>query len=376
MKQLICELCGSNNLVKNEGVFECQSCGSKYTVEEAKKMIVDGVVDIKGTVIIDESVKKQELINSYIEIAKDSLRIPDCSKVNSYCDKILEIDINNYQAWILKSKSTFIKKYLQCIKQDNNQESEAILYAMKAIEVAHSDIKYNISEDLFNFMNVKIQSDIRNTSEDGEYLVSSIHSGILNWLSILEKLPYIRSEILNDEINKCKKMISKAYSNQQSSFNKKLLNAILVYNNCMNYDDLFVERLKQKTILENNKTIERVNEYWNRHQIEKVKLEKEKEIKIKEKNQLLFEKDELINNSNQLNFEMKIKELTKKKDYTNIFKLAEKKSIQDEIDEIKLKSSEEMKEIIQKTQMIEDNISLHTKIINEIDFELTKDRLL
>ena len=40
MKRLVCEMCGSNDLLKKDGVFECQSCGTKYTVEEAKKMMV------------------------------------------------------------------------------------------------------------------------------------------------------------------------------------------------------------------------------------------------------------------------------------------------------------------------------------------------
>lgn len=37
MKQLICEMCGGSDLIKQEGVFVCQSCGTKYSVEEAKK---------------------------------------------------------------------------------------------------------------------------------------------------------------------------------------------------------------------------------------------------------------------------------------------------------------------------------------------------
>ena len=38
MKALTCEMCGSTDLIKDGGVFVCQSCGTKYTVEEAKKM--------------------------------------------------------------------------------------------------------------------------------------------------------------------------------------------------------------------------------------------------------------------------------------------------------------------------------------------------
>lgn len=63
MKQLTCELCGSSDLLKNDVIFACQSCGLKYS-EEAKKMIIDGVVEIRGTVTVDESANKQELINS------------------------------------------------------------------------------------------------------------------------------------------------------------------------------------------------------------------------------------------------------------------------------------------------------------------------
>ena len=37
MKQLTCEMCGSVDLIKQDGYFVCQSCGCKYSVEEAKK---------------------------------------------------------------------------------------------------------------------------------------------------------------------------------------------------------------------------------------------------------------------------------------------------------------------------------------------------
>ena len=39
MKQLTCEMCGSTELVKQDGFFVCQTCGCKYSVEEAKAAI-------------------------------------------------------------------------------------------------------------------------------------------------------------------------------------------------------------------------------------------------------------------------------------------------------------------------------------------------
>ncbi len=47
MKPLTCEMCGSTNLLKQDGVFVCQSCGTKYSVEEAKKMMVEGTVAVE-----------------------------------------------------------------------------------------------------------------------------------------------------------------------------------------------------------------------------------------------------------------------------------------------------------------------------------------
>ena len=46
MKQLTCEMCGGTDLIKQDGAFVCQNCGMKYSVEEAKKMMVEGTVKI------------------------------------------------------------------------------------------------------------------------------------------------------------------------------------------------------------------------------------------------------------------------------------------------------------------------------------------
>ena len=54
MKQLTCEMCGSTDIVRQNGVFVCQSCGTKYSVEDAKRMIVKGKVDVSGSTVSDE----------------------------------------------------------------------------------------------------------------------------------------------------------------------------------------------------------------------------------------------------------------------------------------------------------------------------------
>lgn len=68
MKQLTCEMCGSTDLMKQDGVFVCQSCGTKYSVEEAKKMMVEGTVSVVGTVTIDNSASYDRIL----ELARDA----------------------------------------------------------------------------------------------------------------------------------------------------------------------------------------------------------------------------------------------------------------------------------------------------------------
>ena len=99
MKQLTCEMCGSTDLMKQNGVFVCQTCGMKYSVEEAKKMIIEGTVNVK----IDES----EKLNNYLALAKSADEGNNYKELESYCDKALVIDPRNYEAWFLKGKAIF-----------------------------------------------------------------------------------------------------------------------------------------------------------------------------------------------------------------------------------------------------------------------------
>ena len=48
MKKLICEICGSSGLIKCDGTYICPNCGTKYTTEEARKLMVDAPDDAKA----------------------------------------------------------------------------------------------------------------------------------------------------------------------------------------------------------------------------------------------------------------------------------------------------------------------------------------
>lgn len=94
MKAIKCELCGSNDVVKQDGLYVCQHCGTKYTVEEAKKLMIDGIVDVQGTVKIDSSSELQNLYK-LAQIAKIENNYENAEK---YYNQILIKDPNSWEA--------------------------------------------------------------------------------------------------------------------------------------------------------------------------------------------------------------------------------------------------------------------------------------
>ena len=92
MKQLTCEMCGGTDIVKEEGNYICQNCGTKYSVEEAKKMMIEGTVDVSGsTVKVDDSDK----LNNIVINAKNTYNSGNYSEAYRLFSEALNIDPNN-----------------------------------------------------------------------------------------------------------------------------------------------------------------------------------------------------------------------------------------------------------------------------------------
>ena len=138
MKQLKCEMCGGTDLIKQDGVFVCQSCGCKYSVEEAKKMMVeiDGTVEVKGTVKVDTS---DELSNLY-ELARRAKDENNSKNAQKYYEQIITKDPSSWEA-------NFYTTYYQSMNCKIGEIGMAAVRVMNCEDTVFNLIKNNISDE-------------------------------------------------------------------------------------------------------------------------------------------------------------------------------------------------------------------------------------
>jgi hypothetical protein len=107
MKKMICEMCESTDFVKQEGVFVCQSCGMKYSVEDAKKLMGDGTVEEVKKVTVDDTAKLDNLYMLACR-AKDENNV---EKAAQYYEQILQESPNSWEAMFYSNYYASILKW-------------------------------------------------------------------------------------------------------------------------------------------------------------------------------------------------------------------------------------------------------------------------
>lgn len=135
MKAIACEMCGSQDLVKQEGMYVCQHCGTKYSVEEAKKLMIEGAVDVSGsTVIVDSSA---DLKNLY-ELARRAKKDNDNEKAYEYYNQIVGKDPLSWEAYFY---SAYYRATLGIIGEIGSEANRL----SNSIETVLSLIKNNVA---------------------------------------------------------------------------------------------------------------------------------------------------------------------------------------------------------------------------------------
>jgi tetratricopeptide (TPR) repeat protein len=129
-------MCGSTDLLKQDGVFVCQSCGTKYSIEEAKKMMVEGVVNVQGTVKIDDSNK----LNSLYTLARRAKNEDNSEDATKYYD---QISIEDPQSW----EAQFYKVYFSCKQTKIANMGSSCVKLANTIENVFKLIDYTVDND-------------------------------------------------------------------------------------------------------------------------------------------------------------------------------------------------------------------------------------
>lgn len=137
MKQLTCEMCGSTDLIKQDGVFVCQTCGCKYSLEEARKMMVEGTVEVTGTVKVDNSAA----IANYLKLAQSALDASNQKEAEDYANKIIELAPRHSEAWLIKGEAAGWQS-----SAANPRLTDAVTAWLNAIEYADNTDRGKLRE--------------------------------------------------------------------------------------------------------------------------------------------------------------------------------------------------------------------------------------
>lgn len=171
MKAIKCEMCSSIDVVKDGDYYVCQSCGTKYTVEAAKKLMVE------GTVKIDSS---EETANLY-ELARRAANTGNTEKAQQYYEQIVVKAPNDWEAF-------YYSVYYQCtnckvgqLEESANQlfntnRSALTMIASSNMDAAKTvDAINQIKKSSFTFAdmitaNVKMHGDILSIGDCIRYM--------------------------------------------------------------------------------------------------------------------------------------------------------------------------------------------------------------
>ncbi len=221
MKAITCEMCGSNDLVKKDGLFVCQNCGTKYTVEEAKKLI--------GTVKIDKTEETEKLLI----LARRAREDDNWENAEKYYGLVLQENPNNWEASFFQVYFSAMQGTIRDISKDCYSVANCIDSTMKLISelpdpTEKKDALAIVVEKSINYAIASSDSAIRHYNEfpsvDGAR--SECSGRIVAAYSIFEMLEETLKSYFPDEIERIlfvQKEENSFISSQASLFNTDFL---------------------------------------------------------------------------------------------------------------------------------------------------------
>ncbi|MCR5430077.1 MAG: hypothetical protein K6E58_02475 [Eubacterium sp.] len=402
MKQLTCEMCGGTDLVKQEGVFVCQSCGTKYSIEEAKKMMVEGVVEVEGTVKVDNT----DQIQNFIDLSQNAYKAGNGQSAFDYANKALEIQPNNPYAWMAKMKSIEYIATLGDLKLMEVYEA-----GKNAISGASEDEKEKIIEEVYSYELLRAMALLKlsmNKFNDNQNVKDTFKKmsrisllkapgatmqadagNIKLFDSIAEEALALVKLIPDDVIAEYPEMVrvvgecAKQYQFVTNALEKRYdiygakLTPTAKQQRAKKKQELEMKADKAKKAISEKETKEkqaRIDAYWADNQELKTKLESEKRELEQQIKELDSQIESLPENSTLKDLSSQLEAVKKEKEGLGLFKSKEKKALQEKIDDLERRRSEAQSSYDAAAGPLKDNLSQLKKRVSEIDEEFSKDR--
>ena len=390
MKRIVCEMCGSTNLIKQNGVFVCQECGTQYSVEEARKMMVEGTVDVKGTVKVDRSSEVDNILKNADTTYSDG----NYKEAFDLYSQAMNIDPDNPHAILYRAiSSAWQSSVKDCKITEINHASK------RAFELQHQ--LYGDSKEYFDFcydatlkiaplinaiaqmyINYYNRAKPRNISITGAIATSGISAQVKNTMELGTKNSCVVSANVITYVLDGVEDFSESSEGLWTVLHNMAHNCIIYRKNArMTMDpsavalEKMVDELKEKYLkdVEAKKSAKR-EAYWAEHIEEKNDLEAKKSDAYKKKNEFEIEIDNIPELTQKTDTETKIRDLTTQMNNLGMFKGKEKKALQAQIDNVNKSLVQIEKNLEEKKSEIQKKIDEQAKIIAEIEIELNKDR--
>ena len=131
MQAIRCELCGSQDIVKEDGLFVCRNCKTKYSPDEARKLV--------GTVKIDNS----ETVDNLFTLARRAFQTKNFADAEKYYSMVLPETPNNVEACFFREIS---RAMAVGVSDAYGRFTEAYLGGIRTVFALYKKNGYNANE--------------------------------------------------------------------------------------------------------------------------------------------------------------------------------------------------------------------------------------
>lgn len=230
MKQLTCEMCGGTDLMKQDGAFVCQNCGMKYSVEEAKKMMIEGTVDVQGTVKVDNTA----FVERYLANARRAKEKEDWPETEKYYNMVEQNDPTNIEAVFYSTFARVKQALLEAETKDKRQGVFNIL--VKSVSIIDDNFD-NANEEHHKLL-FQIMDDVKGLKEGN--IVPTTHLANYETKNGYGNVVDRSQRIENDSLKITYDMIDNVFENYMDS-----LANIIINDNSETVKKLFMENIKK-----------------------------------------------------------------------------------------------------------------------------------